>query len=1013
MEPLLVKIFAIALAFSQVATAPDAIKTQFDRTRDQEQVAKLLHAGCTHIRKTFDIEGINLDDLITTALDDSQVSTGENQLLRGINFADLQPAYWQFCSVQKGVVQAVDLGEVIDFYNKAAADLPDHTMLKGLKFAATSVVLDGAGRPFADLFRETKRRTWVPLADIPTAVQSAFIAAEDRRFSQHQGIDERGLMRAFVGNLAQPGRPQGGSTITQQLVKNLLVGDDVSYERKIREMLVAARVERLLSKAEILELYLNSIYMGRGAWGLEAGSRAYFGKPASELTLQEGAFLAALVKGPNYFNPDRHPGRAQERLAYVLDRLREDGLLPIGQPSSGLPVLPLLVDQRPRRNIGFYFSDQVIREAKSVAGIEAGSATTYVLRSTINQQLQRAVEEALQEGLSRYERNAGRAQFTAPEANLAKAVQRAEADKNTADKRPAWQRALITARLPLYDVHWVPAVVIDQPAGSRGGALRVGLRDGRIVPLSLDGTTERKLAPYDVVLVRVEGKKASLRVRPEVQGAAVVLENATGGILAMTGGFSYPVSQLNRVTQAMRQPGSTIKPLSYLAALGRGVQPNTLVMDEPITLPPIGRKRASEEDSWTPNNYDGGSGGVLTLRSALEKSRNLATAHLLVGGIDKKPEDSLNRLCDLALEAQIYRDCVRFYPFVLGAQPVRPIDLATFYAAIATEGTRPTPYVVESIERDGQVIYRHQRTVSTVESVDQAAFYQLKTMLQGVLARGTATAIAALAPYVAGKTGTSDDANDVWFVGFTNDVTVAVWIGYDNAGKRRTLGDGVTGGSVAVPIFEAIIQAAWAGGVPKTVLSPPSAEAKRRLRCTSSGRRGAFSECLRINAKGKVLDTESVLLSGKDVGGRLMNYVRAQASSVHVTKEGEADSSEKLVETQGSAIHTRPEGEADTPEKLADIKAKSPDTEQDRDVRRSRRYARAKTQSDDANQDLKASRSRKDARAKKPDKDREASRPTRYPRASRTSASSWNDPWRSQWTWQGQYGQTSNWGRWR
>ena len=1017
MEAFLVKIFATALAFSQVTTAPDAIKTQFDRTRDQEQVAKLLHAGCTHVRKTFDIEGINLDDLITTALDDPQAIAGENQLFRGINFTDLQAAYRQFCKDQKGVAQAVDLGDVIDFYNKAVADLPDHTTLKDLKLPAASVVLDGAGRPFADLFEENKRRAWVPLADIPTHVQSTFIAAEDQRFYRHHGIDERGLMRAFVGNLAQPGRPQGGSTITQQLVKNLLVGDDLSYERKIREMLVSARVERTLSKAEILELYLNSVYLGRGAWGIETGARAYFDKPASKLTLQEGALLATLIKGPNYFNPDRHPGRARERLAYVFNRLQQNGLLPTAQPSSELPDLPTLIDQRPRRDIGFYFSDQVVREAKSVAGIEPGAANSYTVRSTINQKLQRAVEEALQEGLSRYERNAGRIQFKAPEANLAKAIQRAEADKNTSDKRPAWQRALITARLPLYDVHWAPAVVIETPAGRRGGAVRVGLSDGRIVPLSLDGSTERKLAPYDVVLVRVDGKKggrASFRVRPEVEGAAVVLENKTGRILAMTGGFSYPLSQLNRVTQATRQPGSTIKPLSYLAALGKGVQPNTLVLDEPITLPPIGRKRASEEDYWTPKNYDGGSGGVLTLRSALENSRNLATVHLLTGGIEKKPEDSLNRLCDLAMEAQIYRECVRFYPFMLGAQPVRPIDLAAFYATIATEGLRPAPFVVESIARDGQVIYRHRQTASIVESVDQAAFYQLKTLLQGVLARGTASAIADLAPYVAGKTGTSDDENDAWFVGLTNDVTVAVWIGYDNAdGKRRTLGGGSTGGAVAVPIFEPIIKAVWSNVAPKTVLAPPSPEAKRRLACTSMGRRSAFSECLRINAKGKVLDTENVLLSGKivETDRRLTNHVRAQSPSAHVKKEGEANSSEKLAESQGSAEHTKLESEADTSEKLAGVKAEAANTEEDRDVSRSRRYRRAKAKPDDANQDHEVSRSRK------------------YARASRTYASvrntsSRNDPWRSQWnwqgqygrsqwSWQGQYGQTSYWGRWR
>ena len=236
-----------------------------------------------------------------------------------------------------------------------------------------------------------------------------------------------------------------------------------------------------------------------------------------------------------------------------------------------------------------------------------------------------------------------------------------------------------------------------------------------------------------------------------MQGAVVVLENKTGRILAMSGGFSYPLSQLNRASQSMRQPGSAIKPLSYLAALGKGLQPNTLVMDEPITLPPIGGGR----DYWTPKNYDGGSGNTLTLRRALENSRNLATVRLLDGGIEKKPEASLNRLCDLAVEAQSPRECVRYYPFVLGAQPVRPIDLAAFYAAIANEGLRPAPYAIESIERNGVAVYRHDRKSSTtVASVDRAAFYQLKTMMQGVLARGTAHAISGLAPYVAGETGT-------------------------------------------------------------------------------------------------------------------------------------------------------------------------------------------------------------------------------------------------------------------
>src|SRR2546423_6325140 len=399
-EPLLVKIFAPALALSQVTTARESVATRFDRVADQAAVAQLLGAGCTHMRKAFDIEDINLDELISTAMEDPQAIAGESKVFRGLNFADLQTAYRQFCKNETVETPAVDLGDVIDFYNKALTDLPDHNKLKGIKLPGASVVLDRKGERFAEVFEENQRRVWVVLADIPEHVRNAFIAAEDKRFYQHKGVDERGLIRAFIGNLAQSGRPQGGSTITQQVVKNLLVGEELTYERKIREMVVASRVEHALSKAEILELYLNSVYLGRGSWGIELAARSYFGKPAKELTLEEGALLAGLTKGPNYFNPDRHPGRAQERLAYVLSRIREDAAPGAEQPvSRELPPLPKLVAyERPRRDVGYHFVDQVAREAKSLAGINAITANSYTVRSTINPQLQRSVEEALQEG---------------------------------------------------------------------------------------------------------------------------------------------------------------------------------------------------------------------------------------------------------------------------------------------------------------------------------------------------------------------------------------------------------------------------------------------------------------------------------------------------------------------------------------------------------------------------------------------------------------------------------------
>jgi penicillin-binding protein 1A len=880
MDTLLIKIFATALAFSQVATVPDRVKTEFDPIQDRQQVVSLLRGGCAQMRKAFDIEDLNVDDLIATAMDDPDAVAGGHAAFRGINIKDLHVAYKQFCKNETVANSPVDIGEVIEFYNRTLSDLPDHTRLKGIRLPGTSEVLDIKGERFAEVSEPDQRRIWVDLADIPVHVRKAFVAAEDKRFYQHKGIDERALIRAFIGNLAQSGRPQGGSTITQQTVKNLLVGEDVTYERKMREMILAARIEQTLSKDEILELYLNSTYLGRVSWGIGMAARSYFGKPVQSLGVSEGALLAALTKGPSYFNPDRYPDRAKDRFAYVIGRMKEDRAISEAEAKQ-LTAMPRLASiDRPRRETGFHFVDYLAREAKSVAnGLTADS---YTVRSTINPALQRATETALQDGLALYEKEQGRAQFQAPETNLGEAIRRIESEK--AGGKPAWQQALEAARLPLYDVHWPAAVIIEKAAVRGGGeTLRVGLADGRVLPLSVPRAANlRALSLHDVVLVNVTDAKsktprAELRVRPTVQGAAVVLENKTGRILAMAGGFSYPLSQLNRTTQSQRQPGSALKPLTYLAALQRGLQPNTFVRDESITLPPIsGDFNARPQDYWTPKNYDGGASGIITLRRALEYSKNLATVNLLEGGVDSTPALSLDRICALALEAQIYKDCVRYYPFVLGAQPVRPIDLAAFYAAIANEGARPAPYAIESIELRGRTVYRHSPSLTQIGSADRVSFYQLKTMLQGVLERGTARGIARMAPYVAGKTGTTDGENDAWFVAFTNDVTVAVWVGYDNAdGKRRTLGSGQTGASVAIPVFQPIMEAVWAYHVPKAALAPPSPEARRNLvarRVDAEIEEGnpanppkSLVEYFRRDRNGNVSDTQYDLVSRSEV----------------------------------------------------------------------------------------------------------------------------------------------------
>jgi membrane carboxypeptidase/penicillin-binding protein len=588
--------------------------------------------------------------------------------------------------------------------------------------------------------------------------------------------------------------------------------------------------------------------------------------------------LAGLLKGPNYFNPDRHPDRSKDRLGYVLGRMQEDGVITTAQKDEALAATPKLVAfTLPHRDSGFHFVDFLGREAKA-DGVANLTADSYTVHSTINAQLQHDTEVALQEGLAHYETANGRAQFRGPEANLTDTVAKlTAATQNPAS--PAWQQALQGLRLPLYDVHWTAAIVVQKGDSRKGDdSMHVGLPDGRIMSLSgASGAIKRSLSLYDVVyvnviepripqtktrdpkiatapngdprakskLVTVAAGQAQLRIRPTVQGAALVLENKTGRILAMTGGFSYPLSQLNRAAQTQRQPGSAIKPLTYLTALQHGLQPNTLVLNQAITLPPIGSGsdgrdvisrefsgNARPEDYWSPRNADYDEGGVYTMRRGLENSVNVVTAHLLDGGIDADPAKSLDDVCATAVAAKIYSQCVRFYPFVLGAQPVRMIDLAAFYAAVANEGALPQPHGIDSIEQNGKTVFEYPTTpLPRIGAADSASFYQLKTILQGVVARGTARGIGAYSPYVAGKTGTTEDAVDGWFIGFTNDVTIAVWVGYDNGdGKRRSLGSNATGARVALPIFQPILEAIWAEHIaPKAPLNGPSPEARRAL----------------------------------------------------------------------------------------------------------------------------------------------------------------------------------------
>jgi 1A family penicillin-binding protein len=843
MDALIIKILAVGLTLSQVFTKPiEQFKTKFDAQADQAEIEQTLHSGCQFITKEFGAEQVNFEFLFSMMISNVKNAQAKNaaagviapappandftnkSLIDTLDVEGLFAAYKQFCKGEKVENSPLKMNEVIDYYNKAMADLPDPAKLKGLKLPESTLILDKNGERFTEVYADNNRRKWVAMSEIPDYVKKAFVAAEDKRFYQHNGIDVRGIIRAFANTISSQARPQGGSTITQQVVKNLLVGDDLTFERKMREMVLAVKVEKLLSKDEILELYLNFVFLGRASWGVDMAARSYFGQSVRQIDLAQAAFLAALTRGPNYYHPELHPDRLQERREYVLSRMKEDGYVQEADFKKAVDERATLAPfEPPHARAAYYFLDEIIRDARRQAGLQSLTAASYTVKSTIDRELQKVTEKALQEGLANYEIMSGRLGPFEREGTLTSEIEKSHS---------TWQEALQKTKPKLFDVQWTLATVLDLgknrgQKSTRKSGLMVGLPDGRSVPLSnVSPQIRQKLQVYDLLYVSLDGEGkseyASLRLRPQVQGAVVVLEAKTGRVLAMAGGFSYVLSQLNRVTRTARQPGSTLKPFIYLSALAlnQGFQPNTLIPNKPIRLPPIDRGG----HAWTPKNADGGGNGVVTIRQAIEKSLNLPTVRLMAS-LGETPSEGLDYIRAVTQELGIYKDTVRVYPFVLGAQPARLLNVAVAYATIANIGLQPTPHFIDSIEQNGQLIYERPRfNLKPLPSLDRVSFYQIRHILEGTVERGTAKAIKDLSGFVAGKTGTSNSANDAWFVGFTNDLVVATWVGYDSTKIRPSLGSSFTGARVALPIAETVLRASFDIYKPKEPLQGPPPE---------------------------------------------------------------------------------------------------------------------------------------------------------------------------------------------
>jgi len=720
----------------------------------------------------------------------------------------------------------VAVGAVSGLLYHYSRDLPDYSQLQDYEPPVMTRVHAADGELLAEYAKE--RRLYLPIQAVPKLVTNAFISAEDKNFYEHAGLDFNGIARAgwlYLQNLGTNRRPQGASTITQQVAKNFLLTNEVSFTRKIKEALLALKIERTYTKDKILELYLNEIYLGFGAYGVAAAALLYFDKSVNELTVAEAAYLAALPKAPTTLHPFRQRERATERRNYVIDRLIENGYV-AAQVGEKAKKEPLTVAQR--RGTGShiiaadFFAEDVRREIYDKFGEKGLYEGGLSVRTTLDPKMQVIAHKALTDGLVHFDEAQGY-----------------RGAMHKIDIGGDWGVKLADVRAFADVAPWRLAVVLEtneqsarigfQPARESGGAVA---RDRQIGTISLEGVkwarassaknplkVNQVLLPGDVIYVEPLSKDSGqykLRQIPEVSGGMVVMDPLTGRVLALVGGFSFDQSQFDRATQAMRQPGSSFKPFVYSAALDNGYTPSSIVVDAPIEIdqgPGIG--------VWRPENYSNGKyAGPATLRFGIEQSRNLMTVRLA-------QDIGMPLIGEYSKRFGIYDSLPNYLSYSLGAGETTVLRMVTAYAMIANGGRRVTATMIDRIQdRYGRTIYRHdQRECRGCDAkkwenqpepglidrrervLDPMTAYQITEIMEGVIQRGTATVIREVGKPIAGKTGTTNDEKDAWFVGFTPDLAVGVYMGYD---KPRHLGRNATGGHLSAPIAKDFFKAALA-----------------------------------------------------------------------------------------------------------------------------------------------------------------------------------------------------------
>ncbi len=714
-----------------------------------------------------------------------------------------------------GLLVLLGIGGAAGIYFWAAKDLPGFTRIADYRPPLTTTVLARDGSVLGHFYREN--RFLLSLDEMPRMLPLAFLAAEDAGFYQHKGVDPVAIFRAFIHNIKTGREGQGGSTITQQLIKRLLLTPERTYERKIKEAILAYRLERYLTKDEILTIYLNQTFLGQNAYGVEAAARTFFGRNARDLTLAQCALLAGLPQAPSKYNPYRHPEKAKERQMYVLGRLYEVGWIDDEEyhqaANEPLVYTSLMPDigkegawylEEVRRQLISLFSEENARRLGielPLYGEDAVYELGFTVRTAMDPKLQHDADVALREGLALFDRRLGwrgAVEKISPEvlqerlvgemfipADLARGHWCKAVVTDVTEKNAVVRLGAYTGRIDVSAMSWArkPNPRVGSAHAQKVKDARKVLAVGDIVWVEALGSDTK--TPYDVTRIQADSViPLALRQQPEVQGALVSIDPKNGDVLAMCGGYDFSTSQFNRVTQAYRQPGSSFKPVVYSAALDNGFTAASVILDAPVV------EFMDSGDVWRPGNYEKSFRGPMLLRTALALSRNLVTIRVAQQmGVDKVIERAK------ALELEPY------FPhglaISLGAVAVTPLNLTQAYTAFANNGQISKARFILSIQDFwGTPIYEPQPDLRDAISPQNA--FIMASMLKDVVNAGTGSKAKVLGRPVAGKTGTSNDEKDAWFVGFTPYLVTGVYVGYDQV---RSMGRDGSGSSAALPIF--------------------------------------------------------------------------------------------------------------------------------------------------------------------------------------------------------------------